>query len=318
MGLTRQEVARRGAELGAAANTVRSYAKTWHHFSLWKPGAQLPILAEQVEEYVLWLDQCRKKMASIEVCVNGLKTVNRWFGYQLSLEDEERVARILRIVKKLRSKESVRQASPVLRQHLQMLSDTIDQSLDLIDMRDLTLLLVGWHAALRRSEIAALSIDDVELLDDKALVLIQRSKTDQEGIGAILSLPAEQTALCPLRALRRWLPIAHEHGAAHLFPRTYWGRTVWEDRIPDREISAVVKKWAEKLSWDIERPDLFPAFSGHSLRAGFITQALHDGMSVVELSNRSRHRLQELTGRGALEYFRAGVSVANMAKGVSP
>jgi integrase len=54
-------------------------------------------------------------------------------------------------------------------------------ALDLKGLRDRALLLLGFGGAFRRSELAALNVDDLEFTDDGLRVTIRRSKTDQEG-----------------------------------------------------------------------------------------------------------------------------------------
>jgi integrase len=71
------------------------------------------------------------------------------------------------------------------------------------------LLLLGFAGALRRSELVALDIEDIELVDDGLKVLVRRSKTDQEGEGRIVAMPfGSDPATCPVRSLRRWLDVA--------------------------------------------------------------------------------------------------------------
>ena len=68
------------------------------------------------------------------------------------------------------------------------------------------MLLVGFGAALRRSELVALTLGDVETVPGRGLrLLIQRSKTDQQGQGqdiAVWANPADE-GFCPLAALSR-------------------------------------------------------------------------------------------------------------------
>jgi len=50
-------------------------------------------------------------------------------------------------------------------------------------IRDRALLLLGFAGALRRSELVALDVTDVTPSDNGLVVMLRRSKTDQEGRG---------------------------------------------------------------------------------------------------------------------------------------
>jgi integrase len=56
--------------------------------------------------------------------------------------------------------------------------------------RDPALLALGFASAFRRSELVALTVADLALVDDGYRVTIHRSKTDQEGRGAEIAIPA--------------------------------------------------------------------------------------------------------------------------------
>jgi integrase len=79
---------------------------------------------------------------------------------------------------------------------------------DLIAIRDRALLLVGFFCALRRSELVALAVEDLDRRPDGWTVTIQRSKTDPYDMGQYVPLPAFRGALCPTSALADWLAIA--------------------------------------------------------------------------------------------------------------
>ncbi len=74
--------------------------------------------------------------------------------------------------------------------------------------RDRALLLLGFAAALRRSELVALDVEDVDFDPAKGVLLtIRRSKTDQERAGAQVAVPYARAGndLCAVRALLAWL-----------------------------------------------------------------------------------------------------------------
>ena len=74
---------------------------------------------------------------------------------------------------------------------------------------------------------------------------------------------------CPVRAVRAWLP---ESGP--LFRRVDRHGNINADRISGQTVAAVVKEGAERIGLD-------PAvYSGHSLRAGFVSECDRRGIST--------------------------------------
>jgi integrase len=55
--------------------------------------------------------------------------------------------------------------------------------------RDRAVLLVGFGAAMRRSELIALDLDDITITQAGLTILVRRSKTDQEGQGREIGIP---------------------------------------------------------------------------------------------------------------------------------
>ena len=70
-----------------------------------------------------------------------------------------------------------------------------------VGLRNRALLLVGWFGALRRSELVALNRDVRDDVDG-LVVKVRSSKTDHEGVGAVLGLPRRADELCPAVAVR--------------------------------------------------------------------------------------------------------------------
>ncbi len=57
------------------------------------------------------------------------------------------------------------------------------------DRRDWALILVGFAGAFRRSELAAIDCSDGEHVEQRIVVTVRRSKTDQEGRGRKVGIP---------------------------------------------------------------------------------------------------------------------------------
>ncbi len=74
-------------------------------------------------------------------------------------------------------------------------------------MRDRALLLVGFVAAPRRSERAALSIDQIAEHPNGLVLTLPRSKTNPTGEHVVLPRAANPSR-CPVTALTHWLQLA--------------------------------------------------------------------------------------------------------------
>ncbi|MBF6328053.1 site-specific integrase [Nocardia transvalensis] len=191
--------------------------------------------------------------------------------------------------------------------------------------RDALVLLVGFAGALRRSEIAGLRLGDARVDIDHAsgepvlLVQLPATKTDPTGAAAQrVALPrGSRPPTCPVCAyadwirlrqahirhatagLRAWLddtgptdPHIHRcHGFTGtsgldpdlpLFPTISRHGSVAATAMSGRAVAELVKRYAARAGLD---PDLF---SGHSLRAGFATQAALGGASDREIMRQGR------------------------------
>ena len=156
---------------------------------------------------------------------------------------------------------------------------------NLTDLRDRALLLLGFAGAFRRSELVALDLADIEQVPEGLRVTIRRGKTDQEGRGAVIAIVRGDLA-CPVASLQAWLEAAEITDGA-IFRSIRRGGHVQAERLTDRSVANIVKAHAERVGMD---PALF---SGHSLRAGFLTSAAKRGASLFKMMATSRHRSTE-------------------------
>ena len=77
-----------------------------------------------------------------------------------------------------------------------------------IAWRNRFLTLVGYGAALRRSEIVAHDLDDMAATSVGLAITLRRSKTDQYGEGKVIAIfRAVDPDLCVITALERWQEI---------------------------------------------------------------------------------------------------------------
>jgi integrase len=75
---------------------------------------------------------------------------------------------------------------------------TMSPQTHLADARDTAMILIGWKAALRASDLAGMRLEDQRLTDDGLAVHLRRSKTDQTGTGATIGITATAATHHPL------------------------------------------------------------------------------------------------------------------------
>lgn len=312
---------------GTPANTRRAYEGDWKRFEGWcgRWGHRaLPASVQVVILYVTYLADPERppvdkspgggcKPATIDRALAAISHTHRAHGYVSPRESVHVKGHVAKVKNTL--KMAPEEAPPLLVRHLQKIIARMPAT-DPVAIRDKALLLVGWAGALRRSELAALDRSHAIFTPEGIAITIASSKTDQEGDGELVPIePALNPDLCPVAALRAWLEVAQANPdwctrEEPLFCRTYFGGLV-DERIPDWEVNDVVKDWARKADVTPDQPGV--VFSGHSLRAGFITEAARAGRAEWQIMNHSRHKSYESFRR----YIRkAGLFQDNPGRGL--
>jgi hypothetical protein len=142
-------------------------------------------------------------------------------------------------------------------------------------------LLIGLALVLRRSELAALTVADLDFVDVGMTLDVARSKADQEAAGQIVGVVATGSPTCPVAALRSWLEAAGITDGAvfRAVDRHGWIAT----GLSGRAIALIVKRRAAA--------GVDPTgYSAHSLRAGCATKAAARGEEEHDIGRHTRHR----------------------------
>jgi integrase len=158
--------------------------------------------------------------------------------------------------------------------------------------RDRALLLLGFASSLRRSELAALQVSDVEEVRQGLVVRLARSKTDQTGAGRELGVHrGSHGVTCPVRALVRWL-VERGRWPGPLFCTVDSRRgAVLHRAMTGASIATAIKAACVRAGLDPSR------YAGHSLRAGCATAASANGASELAIMGRTGHRSVAMVGR---------------------
>jgi len=275
-------VARAYADQSQAESTRRAYAADLRDFEAFCRGSGLtsfPAHPQTLAVYVAELAS-RAKVSTIRRRLAAIAVQHRRAG--LDSPASHRIVRdVVRGIAREKGIATVRKDAITV-DALGALLLAIEGD-DVAARRDRAILLLGFGAALRRSEIAALRVEDLRFTKRGLLVNIRRSKTDQLGEGVELAVPVVDTpALCAVRALRRYLDAAQLASGA-LFRSLTPKRCITEHPICGRDVAELVKRLAARARVDGD-------FSGHSLRAGFATSAAAAKVSLDAIARTTRHK----------------------------
>lgn len=270
------------ARRARSENTVRAYLSDVAHFERWcdrhvlqampaEPSTLAAYLAEIADQY---------RPSTITRRLSAISIAHQQLGH-VSPTTDPAVRTVARGVRRTLTT-AVRSARPVSIGDLRaMIAHTPSTRLGL---RDRAVLLVGFAGALRRSELVAIMVDDLEPRPEGLVVHLRRSKTDPEGEGREIALPRGTDAhTCPVRTIARWRDV----GAivdGPLFRRVDRHGNVGTTAPSAQTVGIVVKRAAERAGIDPSR------MSGHSLRAGFVTTAAASGASEASIARTTGHK----------------------------
>ena len=287
------ERARAYARSSKAANTLRAYESDLRHFGAWCERRALdafPAAPETVALYLvdhterLAVSTLRRRLAAISEAHQAARFPNptidpavrtTWAGIRRThgTAPEGKEAAVTEVVAAM--------VAPLGER--------------LIDRRDRAILLLGFAGALRRSELAALDVEDLVETADGLRVTVVRSKADQEGEGHTVGITyGSNPPTCPVRAWRAWVSAAERAGGPAF-------RRLPHDRVPAHRIAGdgiarMVKRRAGAAGYARE------LFSGHSLRSGFATTAARAGVAEHRIMRQGRWR----TGQAMRGYIQEG------------
>ena len=176
-----------------------------------------------------------------------------------------------------------KQARPMVKDDLLEAMVMIDRQKPIKGARDRALLLVGFASAMRRSELVAVKIDHLMYLPNGVEIFLPHSKTDQERKGRTVFVPFANGDRCPVRALMQWLDVA-EIKEGFVFRAVTRHDRIARHGLSAQSVALVVKSSVARVGGDADK------VSGHSLRAGYCTQAAMSGLQPWQIREQTGHK----------------------------
>src|SRR5258706_6471629 len=184
--------------------TRRAYGSDFNHFSTWCFSAgrtPLPGSPETVAAYLAHLADSGLKVSTITRRCAAITYAHRLKGCPPPTLAEP-VKAVLRGIRR-RIGTAVERKAPATARAIRDMLRRIPADTP-AGKRHRPLLLIGFSAALRRSELVALNVGDIETVPEGIVIHVRRGKTDQEGRGAEIAVP-KGSRLKPVEALEAWI-----------------------------------------------------------------------------------------------------------------
>ena len=268
---------------GAAQShaTKRSYGAALQHFKC--HGGTIPASPEMIAEY---LAQCAGKVAvaTLQHRLIAIHCAHTDQGIPSPIMDRL-VKRTMQGIRRTFGTAQHRVKALVKDDLLEMMV-FVDQQKPLKAARDKALLLIGFAGAFRRSELVALRCEDITQYDNGIELLLRRSKTDQEGAGRTVFIPHAKGNRCPVTALKNWLELARIANGP-LFRRiSRYDKVVGNKALTPQSVALIVKSTVRKMAGD----NAAKTVAGHSLRAGYCTEAAMVGLQPYQIREQTGHK----------------------------
>ena len=278
----------RAAEYAAASRSVstrRTYASVWSNWTracAERAWPELPARPEHVAIFIAELADAGRKVSTIRQHLTAIASAHRMSGHPSPTQ----VAAVRMTMDGIERKLG---AAPLKKAALTV--DLATKALkkipdDLAGRRDRALIMVGFAAALRRSEIVGLDVADIRSHPKGLVVHLRRSKTDQRGEGKTKAIPTGRR-IHVAEALDAWLAAAGIKDGP-IF-RGVHGPLVLPDRLSTRQVGRIVKARAAAIGLNPK------SFGSHSLRSGYITSAADSGATLQTIANHAGHAKVDTT-----------------------
>jgi integrase len=291
-----------------AKRTREAYARAWALFTAWckANGRQpLPALPETIAAWMTALadgDRMEggpRARRTINQYLSAVIVAHRTAGFPFDRK-HPLVAETWRGISNAKAKTEVdRAARPLVSIDLRDLLRGLRLDIP-ADARDAALLSVGWAAALRRSELVGLDwqtlgdgVGFVTVDERGVVVTLAQSKSSQaEAVTVVIPCADMPTACASLEA---WSDVAKLEPGQPVFRPVDQRQIIGEVRLTDRSVARILKSRVHALlrlrgKTKGEADELVARFSGHSIRAGYVTSGAAMDIPSYRLQQHARHK----------------------------
>lgn len=264
-------------QVATSENTRKAYQTDIRHFIA--VGGLLPTTTEGLLRY---LNQQATKL-NTRTLKRRIVAIKNWHTYQGFKDPTAHpiVKKTIRGIARTHGQPAIK-AQILSVEQLTTLVARLATSAALIDIRDNALLQIGFFGAFRRSELVAITWENISFVPEGIEILVPRSKTDAEATGETCAIPYGKAPLCPITALKSWKE-ASDITSGAVFRAIRYDRCNTKRGMSAAMVSDILKRHALKC----QLPNA-AQYSGHSLRRGFATAASQNGASLGAIMRQGR------------------------------
>ena len=263
-----------------AHNTLRAYQadfKDFTKFCLKNSFNSMPSDPKIIALYLTHLSSF-SKFSTLKRRLASIKVIHRLKGHYIDTKHPIIAENLMGIKRKMGVKQTSKK--PILINDLKLIINVINKDKnEYKKLQNKALILIGFAGGFRRSELVSIEYEDIEFVNEGVKILVQRSKTDQTGLGMMKAIPYFQNKIyCPVTSLRDW--ISHSKiSDGKIF------------KISDKTVALTIQKYALLAGLDKTK------YAGHSLRSGFATSTAETGADERSIMAMTGHKTTQMVRR---------------------
>ena len=263
-----------------AHNTLRAYQadfKDFTKFCLKNGFNSMPSNPKIIALYLTHLSSF-SKFSTLKRRLASIKVIHRLKGHYIDTKHPIIAENLMGIKRKTGVKQTSKK--PILINDLKLIINVINKDKnEYKKLQNKALILIGFAGGFRRSELVSIEYEDIEFVNEGVKILVQRSKTDQTGLGMTKAIPYFQNKIyCPVTSLRDW--ISHSKiSDGKIF------------KISDKTVALTIQKYALLAGLDKTK------YAGHSLRSGFATSTAETGADERSIMAMTGHKTTQMVRR---------------------
>ena len=263
-----------------AHNTLRAYQadfKDFTKFCLKNSFNSMPSDPKIIALYLTHLSSF-SKFSTLKRRLASIKVIHRLKGHYIDTKHPIIAENLMGIKRKMGVKQTSKK--PILINDLKLIINVINKDKnEYKKLQNKALILIGFAGGFRRSELVSIEYEDIEFVNEGVKILVQRSKTDQTGLGMMKAIPYFQNKIyCPVTSLRDWIS----------YSKISDGKIF---KISDKTVALTIQKYALLAGLDKTK------YAGHSLRSGFATSTAETGADERSIMAMTGHKTTQMVRR---------------------